>query len=411
MKGVSLGPPEPTRLKPAQRELRRHRRRPTLARHLAPPPLTPYICASCAGDWMRQHPQEIRFCRSRDGTGIAYAISGQGPPLVWIQHWVHHLEIDLESPIWKPWLVFLTRRHTLVRYDWRGCGLSDRHGIQFDLESYVADLDAVIEAAQIERFCLFGMAGAGSGAAMAYAARNADRVSCLVLQGPQTKGRIAGKATAQQMEEARARLKVIELGWPNGTPAYGQFFTALHIPDASVGHTRAYNDLLRRTTTPANGVRLLRSFWEADMTEFASAVRCPTLVVHARGDSVIPFEEGRRIASLVPRARFMPIESRNHLLLETDPEWTRFVGALDEFLSAFGPSAAPALLTDLTAREREILGLLAGGHDNREIARRLIISEKTVRNHISQILGKLGVHHRSQAIVLAREHGYGTRSR
>jgi len=281
--------------------------------------------------------------------------------------------------------------------------------MQFGFENYVADLSAVIEAAQIERFCLFGMAGAGSGAAMAYAARNVDRVSCLVLQEPQTKGRIAGSPTAQQLEEAQARLKVIELGWPNETPAYGQFFTALHIPDASAGQTRAYNDLLRRTTTPANGVRLLRSFWEADMTEFVSQIRCPTLVVHARGDSVIPFEEGRRVASLAPRARFMPIESRNHLLLATEPDWTRFVGALDEFLSAFGPCAAPALLTELTAREREILDLLAGGHDNREIAGRLNISEKTVRNHVSLVLGKLGVHNRSQAIVLAREHGYGAR--
>jgi pimeloyl-ACP methyl ester carboxylesterase/DNA-binding CsgD family transcriptional regulator len=358
---------------------------------------------------MHQLPQQVRFCRSRDGTRIAYAICGKGPPLVWIQHWVHHLEFDWATPIWQPWLAFLTRRHTLIRYDWRGCGLSDRDQIKFSFEEYVADLEAVIEAAKLERFALFGMAGAGSGAAMSYGVRHPERVTCLVLQECQTKGRIAGSPTPQQVQEAHARLKVIELGWPNDTPAYGQFFAALHIPDASAAQMRAYNDLLRRMTSPTNAVGLLRSFWEADISEVVSQVRCPTLVVHARGDSVIPFEEGRKVASLVPHARFLVIESRNHLLLATEPGWSSFVAAVEEFLSGFSLDAAPALLGELTARERDVLEMLAQGHGNREIAAHLSISDKTVRNHVSIILSKLGVHRRSQAIVLAREAGYGHR--
>ena len=355
-----------------------------------------------------QRAQQIRFCKSRDGTRIAYAVCGNGPPLVWVQHWIHHLEFDWDSLIWQPWLAFLMRRHTLIRFDWRGCGLSDREGIHFAFERYVADLNAVIEATQAKRFCLFGMAGAGSGVAMAYAAQHSDRVSCLVLQEPHTKGRIAGSPTEQQRQEAQARLKVIELGWANEAAAYNQFFAALHIPDASQAQVQAYNDLLRRTTTPANAVGMLQSFWEADMTGSISAVRCPALIMHARGDSVIPFEEGRTVASLIPHARFVPLESRNHLLLATEPAWTRFVSTLDEFLGAFGPAVTPAVQADLTPRERELLQLLAQGCENREIAAHLGISDKTVRNHVSTILHKLGVRHRSQAIVLAREHGYGS---
>jgi len=364
---------------------------------------------SRVGILMPQVPQQIRFCTSRDGTRIAYEICGSGPPLLWIQHWVHHLELDWTSPIWQPWLAFLTRRHTLVRYDWRGCGLSDRHQIKFSFEEYVADLEAVVEAAELEHFALFGMAGAGSGAAMTYAVQHPKRVACLVLQECQTQGRIAGSPTPQQMQEAQARLKVIELGWPNDTPAYGQFFAALHIPDASAAQMRAYNDLLRRMTSPMNAVGLLRSFWEADMSQIVSQVRCPTLVIHARGDSVIPFEEGRKVASLIPHARFLPIESRNHLLLATEPGWPSFAAAVEELLSALLLVPTPSLLHELTARERDVLEMLAQGQANGGIAAHLGITEKTVRNHVSIILNKLGVH-RSQAIVLAREAGFGRRA-
>ena len=358
---------------------------------------------------MQQQSQQIRFCKSRDGTRIAYAICGNGPPLVWIQHWVHHLEFDWTNPIWQPWLAFLTRSHTLIRYDWRGCGLSDGDRIKFSLEEYVADLEAVVDAVELERFALFGMAGAGCGTAMSYAIRHPAQVACLVLQEAQTKGRIAGNPTQQQLQEAQARLKVIELGWPNDTPAYGQFFAALHIPDASAEQTRAYNDLLRRMTSSTNAVGLLRSFWEADMSQIASQVRCPALVIHARSDSVIPFDEGRKIASLIPNARFMPIDSRNHLLLATEPAWRLFTVALEEFLCAFPRASEPVLLHELTARERDVLEMLAQGQANREIAALLGITEKTVRNHVSIIFSKIGVQRRSQAIVLAREAGFGRR--
>jgi pimeloyl-ACP methyl ester carboxylesterase/DNA-binding CsgD family transcriptional regulator len=358
---------------------------------------------------MEQAGQQIRFCKSRDGTRIAYAVSGSGPPLVWVQHWVHHLEIDEQSPIWQPWLSLLNRRHTLIRFDWRGCGLSDRESVAFSFENYVADLEAVADAIGIERFELFGMAGAGAGSAMTFAVRYPERVERLVLQEAHTRGRLAGRPTPERVLEAHARLKVIELGWPNETPAYGQFFTALHVPDASATYVQAYNDLLRQVTSPENCVQLLRSFWEADFSEILPQVRCPTLVLHSRYDSVIPFDEGRKVAALILNARLMPFESRNHLLLATESAWPQFAAVLDEFLVGSMDKPAASMLDQLTPREREIVQVLAWGLDNSEIAARLKISEKTVRNHVSTIFSKLGVTSRAQAVARARDAGLGRR--
>jgi pimeloyl-ACP methyl ester carboxylesterase/DNA-binding CsgD family transcriptional regulator len=322
---------------------------------------------------------------------------------------VHSLELDWINPIWRPWLAWLTRHYTVIRYDWRGCGLSDRDHVDFSFDNYVADLEAVVQATEIERFALFGMAGTGGGISMTYAARWPDRVACLILQECHTKGRLAGSPTPEQAQEQQARLKVIELGWPNDTPAYGQFYTALHIPDASATQMRAYNELLRKTTSPEHAVRLLQTFWRADVSNVIPRVRCPTLVFHARRDSVIEFDEGRKVAALIPNAQFVPLESQNHLLLETEAAWPPFVRAFDEFLATNLHASGVTSLDDLTAREREVLGMLAQGLDNRRIAAHLKISEKTVRNHVSIIFSKIGATSRAQAVAVARDAGLGGR--
>jgi len=355
------------------------------------------------------HPvEQIRFCTSRDGVRIAYATCGTGPPLVWVAHWVHHLELDWDSPVWRPWLSLLTRRHTLVRYDLRGCGLSDREGVEFPFERLVEDLEVVIDAAGLTRFAFFGMA-AGAAIGMAYAVRHPERVSHLVLCGGQTHGRLARATTPEQVEEAETRLKVIELGWPNDTPAFGQFFTSLHVPDASAEQFRSFNDLVRRTTSPANAIALLRGLFQTDLREIVPRVRCPTLVLHAREDSIVPFDQGRSIAALIPGARFVQLESRNHVLLDTEPAWQQLVAALDDFLPAHAKLAGTGdpLLDELTAREHQVLELVAQGLDNDTIGKRLNISKRTARNHVSLILSKLGVKTRAQAIVHAREAGFG----
>jgi pimeloyl-ACP methyl ester carboxylesterase/DNA-binding CsgD family transcriptional regulator len=354
---------------------------------------------------MFQPPQQIRFCTSRDGTRIAYATCGAGPPLIWVAHWVHHLKIDWDSPIWRHWLSMLTRRHTVVRFDLRGCGLSDREAVEFSFEKLIEDVEAVIEAAALERFAFVGMA-IGAAIGMTYVVRHPERVSHLVLYGGYVRNRLGRRPTPEQIEEVNAELKVIEGGWPKARPAYGQFFASLHIPDATVEQTRAYNDLLRLTTSPSNAVALMRTFLHVDMEEVVPQVRCPTLVLHPRDNSVIAFDEGRAVAALIPGARFVPLDTRNFILLEQEPEWARLVAEMEDFLPV-SPPKSDRRFHELSAREHDVLELVAQGLDNRTIAERLGIAEKTVRNHVSIVLDKLGVHSRPQAIVRARDAGFG----
>jgi pimeloyl-ACP methyl ester carboxylesterase/DNA-binding CsgD family transcriptional regulator len=356
--------------------------------------------------------QQIRFCTSRDGTRIAYATCGAGPPLLWAAHWVHHINFDLANPVWGPWISLLARRHTLIRYDLRGCGLSDRDGIQFSFEKLLDDLEAVVAATGLERFAYFGMAFGGA-MGISLAVRHPGRVSHLILYGVQARSRFARPITPEQMEKELAELTVIERGWQNEKPAYGQFFASLHIPDATAEQTRAYNELLRETTSPVNAVSLLRVLWVQDVHAAVSQVRCPTLVLHPRGNSIIPFDEGRDLAALIPGARFVPLDTRNFILLQQEPEWARLTAEVEDFLLAappHSPGAMGVFREELTARELDVLELVAQGLDNGTIGARLGISERTVRNHVSAIFSKLGASSRAQVIVRAREVGFGSKT-
>jgi pimeloyl-ACP methyl ester carboxylesterase/DNA-binding CsgD family transcriptional regulator len=331
--------------------------------------------------------------------------------MVWIGHWVRHLNFDWDNPVWRPWLVFLTERHTVYRYDWRGCGLSDRENIEFSLDKHVEDLESVVDAAGLRRFILFACAG-GATMSIAFSAKHPDMVSHLILYGSQTRGAIARGVHPSNAFETHVPIRIVELGWHDERPAYGKFFTTLHMPDANDEQIRRHDELLRLTTSPENTARLLRAFFEADVSDVITQVRCPTLVLHARKDAIMPFDEGRLVASLIPGARFVPLESRNHLLLETESAWKEFVEAIDAFLPRVAAdqrdnaplSSAP---DDLTPREHQVLELLARGIDNATIAAKLRISEKTVRNHVSIIFSKLGVNSRAQAVARARDAGFG----
>jgi len=352
---------------------------------------------------------QIRFCSSRDGTRIAYAMRGSGPPLLWAPHWVHHLKFASESPIWSPWLDLLSRHHALVRYDCRGCGLSDRDNLDFSFERHIEDLEAVVAAVGWERFVFFGY-GSGGATGVAYVARKPEKVERLALIGSPVRGRLARAATPGDIVEAETHLKVFEIGWASDAPAYGDFIAALHMPDASADQMHAYKDLLRLTTSPATALKLLRGYWQADVYDVVRRIHCPTLVCHARLDALIPFEQGRLFASLIPGARFVPLETRNHVLLDSEPAWLQFAAALDEFLPQ-KPAPADFALGELTARERQILDAIAEGLSNKAIASRFGTREKTVRNQVSTILSKLGVNSRAQAIVQARDAGFGRSSR
>jgi DNA-binding CsgD family transcriptional regulator len=250
---------------------------------------------------------------------------------------------------------------------------------------------------------------AGSAVGMTYAVRHPERVSRLVLYASYIRNKLAGNPKPQQVEEAQARLKMMELGWPNDTPAYGQFYGLLHMPDASAEQSQSFADLFRRTTSSANAVALLRTFFAIDLQEIVPKIRCPTLVLHCRADSIIRFEEGRSVAAFIPGARFVPLESRNHVLLDTEPAWQQFVEALDDFLPVPAQPAGTEnpLFDELTEREHQVLEVVAQGFDNATIGEHLHISERTARNHVSAILAKLGINTRAQAIVRAREAGFG----
>ena len=353
--------------------------------------------------------QQIRFCTSRDGTRIAYATCGAGPPLIWLAHFIHHLKFDWDSPVWRPWISALAKRHTLIRYDYRGFGLSDRAGVEFTFRKLVEDFEAVVSASGVHSFALFAMSG-GARVAVPYVVQNPDRVNRLVLYGTSPTGPLAATAPPEQVENMQVQLKATELGWPQEIPGFGTFLTSLHIPDATAEQARSFNDLLRLTTSATNGVALLQTLVESDMRGLLPQVRCPTLVLHARQSAVLPFDDGRKVAALVPGARFVPLESRNHILLNTEPAWEQFVNEIDEFLSVSPDRSTAFSFDELTARERDVLELVARGSSNIDISVRLKISEKTVRNHVSNIMSKLGAVSRAQAVAISRDAGFGRRT-
>lgn len=353
--------------------------------------------------------QHVRFCASRDGTRIAFATAGSGPPLVRAAHWLSHLDHEPRCPLWGPWLKLLSRRHTLIRYDGRGCGLSDRDAADFSLDRCIEDLEAVVDNCKLGRFVLFG-ATIGGMTALAYAARHPERVSHLIIIGSLAVGRMARNPPAL-IEQTALELKAIELGWGSDNPAFRQFFTSLFIPDSTPEQARSLNELMRVASTSQSAIRRLQPFHHIDLREAAAQVRCPTLVLHARHDARIPFEQGRALAAHIPGARFVALDSRNHWTVETEPAWAQFTAQIDAFLPALPDAPAKAgVLEALTARELQVIELLAAGLDNGTIGRRLGISAKTVRNRVSLIFDKLGVNTRPQAIVWARDAGFGRKT-
>jgi pimeloyl-ACP methyl ester carboxylesterase/DNA-binding CsgD family transcriptional regulator len=326
-------------------------------------------------------------------------------------HWISHLRLDWDNPVRRSWLSMLSRRHTLIRYDARGTGLSDRHRVDFSLQRQIEDLEAVVEAAKCTRFALLGM-WTGGAVAISYAVRHPECVTHLVLHSCATRGRLARDPGPEQVEEAEAQLKLIELGWGNENSAFRQLHTSQLMPDATADQARAFNDLMRQTTTPANAAKLLRAHWtETDNRSLCPQISCPTLVLHARQDARVPFEEGRSLAALIPGARFVPLESRNHILVEGELAWQQLVAELDDFLPATASAprdATPTFIDDLTPREAQVLELIAQGLDNATIGTRLGISERTARNHVSAVFSKLDVSTRAKAIVLARDAGFGS---
>lgn len=368
--------------------------------------------------------QKVKFCRAQDGVRIAYATVGRGPPLVKAANYLTQVENDERGPVCDHWLRGLIQHHTLIHYDDRGSGLSDWEVSDFSLEARVRDLEAVVDAAvdasvnatEPEPFPLLGIAQ-GAPVAIAYAARHPQKVSQLILYGGYARGRFHRDQTDEEHLQTETMINVIRVGWGKENPAFRQLVTTRLMPEGTEEQKDWLNELARTSTTPENAAAMEEACYAIDVTDSARQVTAPTLILHSRDDVAMPFEEGRLLATLIPDARFVPLDSRNHILLEDEPAWARFLAEVYAFLGVVGPegkdeSAAPKkLFPELTERELDVLDLIAQGASNETIAEQLTITQKTVRNYVSRIYSKMHVDRRARLIVLAREAGLGQEAR
>jgi pimeloyl-ACP methyl ester carboxylesterase/DNA-binding SARP family transcriptional activator len=276
--------------------------------------------------------QAIRFCRAPDGVRLAYATVGSGPPLLKAANWLNHLEFDWESPVWRRHFRELAADRTLIRYDERGSGLSDRNPARMSLDAWVLDLEAVVDACGLERFPLLGISQ-GCAVCIEYAARHPERVSGLILHGGYAAGwRAASGYPEAEVARREASIPLVRHGWGEDTPAYRQMFTLTFIPGGTQEEIEWFNELERRTVSPEGAARFMEAFAEIDVRHRLAEIRAPTLVLHSRLDQRIHHEQGRELAAGIPGARFVLLESANHLVLEHEPAFDPWIREVRRFL-------------------------------------------------------------------------------
>jgi pimeloyl-ACP methyl ester carboxylesterase/DNA-binding winged helix-turn-helix (wHTH) protein len=295
------------------------------------PVVVPSRRAAYDGSAARRTSQQIRYCSSPDGVRIAYATTGSGLPLVKAANWLTHLDLEWESPIWAHWIDALSERHRLIRYDERGCGMSDWNVRDFSLDAWVEDLELVVDSAGLDRFPLIGVSQGGA-VAIAYAVRHPERVTRLLLVGAYARGRLARAATAEEREEAALDLQLGRVAWRRDDPAYRQVFAAQFLPEATRERWDAFNALQRMTTSTENVVRFLDTFAKLDVSAIAPQVRSPTLVLHSRRDHRVPPAQARELAGLIPGSSIHLLDSANHIVMADEPAWGDLVAQLHLFL-------------------------------------------------------------------------------
>jgi pimeloyl-ACP methyl ester carboxylesterase/DNA-binding winged helix-turn-helix (wHTH) protein len=276
--------------------------------------------------------QVIRFCRAEDGTCIAYATVGEGPPLLKAANWMTHLDLEWNTPVWSHWLAGLARRRRLVRYDERGCGLSDWDVPSFTFDDWVDDLETVVEAVGLDRFPLLGVSQGGA-VAIAYAARRPERVSRLILAGAYARGRQVRARDDAERRAAALDLDLARVGWGHKDPSFLRVFASQFLPDGTREDWEEFSAFQRRTTSPANGVRFLEEFARIDVSAIAHRVDCPTLILHSRDDVRVPATQAGELAALIPDSRLVLLDSRNHLLTASEPAWAAFLSQAEAFLA------------------------------------------------------------------------------
>ncbi len=279
--------------------------------------------------------QEIQFCEARDGTRIAYATIGSGPPLLKAANWMTHLDLEWTSPVWSHWLTGLAQRRSLTRYDERGSGLSDWDVPGFAFDDWVDDLGTVADAAGLDRFPVLGISQ-GAAVAISYAVRHPERVSCLVLAGAYSRGRLIRARTDEERAEAALDIELARVGWARQDPSFVEVFASQFLPDGSPEERSEFTRFQRQTTSAENAVRFLEAFAEIDVSDIAGQVECPTLIVHSRHDVRVPASQASELAMLIPNSRLVLLDSHNHLLSDAEPTWTEFLDHVEGFLDRSG---------------------------------------------------------------------------
>ena len=288
----------------------------------------------------RRLEQRIRFGTTGDGEGRASATVGSGPPLVRAAHWITHLDHEWASPVWQHWMDGLSRGRTLVRYDERGCGLSDHDPYDVSLESFVHDLETVVDDLGLGRFPLIGLSQGGP-VAIEYAHRHPERVSRLILVGAFVKGRRARSSTPQHHREFEMQRELIRLGWGRDEHSFRLYFSSVFMPDADPQLWSDFAELMRRTTSAENALRLFDACLDMDVSAAAAALTLPTLILHGREDMRIPFEQGVCLAALIKGSRLVPLDTQNHLLRPDEPAWSHLLNEVDAFLAEDESTPSP----------------------------------------------------------------------
>lgn len=277
--------------------------------------------------------QQVRYCTAADGARIAYALAGEGPPVVKTASWLNHLEFDLESPVWRDVFWRLAQRHELIRYDTRGVGMSGEDVADVDFASMVEDFEAVIRATDRPRFAMIGISQ-GAAVAIDYAVRYPERVSRLVLWGGFARGR-RRRGESNQADESRA-FETLARGWGKNESAFLRMFAALYLPDATAEQIGWWTELQRMATSPEHAARIRAAIDDIDVSSQLPQVRTPTLVLHSRGDAAVPAREAQRMAAAIPGARFVELASSNHLVMPQEAAWHRAMTEIESFLEDSG---------------------------------------------------------------------------
>lgn len=341
---------------------------------------------------------DIRFCTAADGARLAVGTYGSGPPLVRAGTWLTHVEYDATSLLSAHWCEELARRHRYVAYDGRGCGLSDRAVRDLSLDVFVSDLEAVVDRLGLDRFPLLGMS-MGAPVAVAYAAKHPERVSRLVLHGGFHRSYLSSpNPDPRVLEEADVLFKSARLGWGTGSLPLRQIFVAKFMGQSTEAQRQAFEERQRVTSTADVAEQYLRAMFVLDVKALAPRVSCPTIAFHSRGDQLVSLEQGRALAALIPGARFVPLESKNHVPFREEPAWQALVAALRPFLDEDGGVSTPSPAKALTARQLVVLRGVARGLTDKEIAGELSLSPRTVEMHVGRALAALDCPNRAAAV-------------